>query len=47
MGTVKEMSVTPWSRHVLHDHVDVHVAVGERAEQPRGDARAGRARPPR
>ena len=29
-GTVKEMSVTPWSRHVLHDHVDVDVGVGQR-----------------
>ena len=43
-GTVKEMSVCPWLGHVLHDHVDVDVAVGQRAGTGGRRCRAGRAR---
>ena len=32
------MSVKPVLRHVLHDHVDIDIGVGERAEHGGGDA---------
>ena len=44
LATVKVRSVmSPSLRDVLHDHVDIDVGVGQRAEDGGGDARAGRA----
>ena len=37
-ATVNEMSVVPCARRVLHDHVHVDRLVGQRPEQPGGDA---------